>query len=130
LSADDHRPPREFLRALHGEQGGHERVHATSATTSARGAPAPTPTPTPPASPPPFRHKPGIAGTAPGPVQHLVAFVNQPVVFHLRYGEALRGLLVRMYAYELVLKLADGREAVVMKHAVDWIEPGGGRSRP
>jgi sRNA-binding regulator protein Hfq len=89
--------------------------------------PSPSPITAPPApattSPPPQRY-PGISATPPGPVQPLIALLGTPVVLHLRYGELVRGVLVKLYNYELVVRMEPGREVVVMKHAIDWIEPG------
>jgi hypothetical protein len=77
---------------------------------------------TPAASHPPQR-RPGIAATLPGPPQPLMALLGTPVVLHLRYGELVRGTLVKLFNYELVVRIADGKDAVIMKHGVDWIEP-------
>jgi sRNA-binding regulator protein Hfq len=45
--------------------------------------------------------------------------VGHEVEFHLRDGSTVRGVLVRAWRYEVLLRTADG-ERLVLKHAVDW----------
>jgi sRNA-binding regulator protein Hfq len=60
------------------------------------------------------------------PPDPLGALVGAPVTLSLRGGNTLRGVLVTLYKYEMVVRLGDGKDAIVMKHAVDWIEPADG----
>jgi hypothetical protein len=76
---------------------------------------------TPAAAHPP-RRRPGIAATPPGPVQPLIGLIGAPIVCHLRYGELVRGVLSRLYHYEIILRTPSGKELVVMKHAIDFAE--------
>jgi hypothetical protein len=78
----------------------------------------------PPAAAHPPRRRPGVAATPSGPPQPLMALVGMPVVLHMRYGELVCGVLIKLYNYEMVVRTDTGCEIVAMKHAVDWIEPG------
>jgi sRNA-binding regulator protein Hfq len=79
--------------------------------------------PTRPAATLPPQRRPGIAATPPGPPQPLIALIGAPVVLHLRYGELMRGTLIKMFTYEVIVRIRAGVECVVMKHAIDWVEP-------
>jgi hypothetical protein len=106
---DSLRPPKEFLAAI--DRGPAPGI-----------AKLPVKIPVPASSLPP-RKQPGIAATPPGPVQPLIALIGTLVVLHMRYGELVRGTLVRLYNYELVVRTSAGVDAIVMKRAIDWVEP-------
>jgi sRNA-binding regulator protein Hfq len=53
----------------------------------------------------------------------VAALVNTPVTMHLRNGTPLSGILLQVWQYEFVLATADGGFIVILKHAVDMLEP-------
>jgi hypothetical protein len=109
-------PPPEFLAGLdRGPQ--FEGSPAIPKTTTRPPAPIATL---------PRTRQPGIAATPPGPPQPLMVLLGTPVVLHLRHGEMMRGTLVKLFTYELLVRTSDGKDAIVMKHGIDWIEPAGG----
>lgn len=47
---------------------------------------------------------------------------NKTIAIHLRNGQVLTGELVGLDTFDLILERAEGKRALVPKHAIDWIE--------
>ena len=102
-------PPKEFLQELarddHPKGGGRRDSRVGTA-----------PPPRPPASS-------GTPAATAILAKSVAALVNTPVTMHLRNGTQLSGILLQVWQYEFVLATADGGFIVILKHAVDMLEP-------
>jgi len=106
-------PPKEFLRELTRDerpQDGRRRKGREARTSLGQ----------PPASSPEASIVAATAGALP---KSVAALVNTPVTMHLRNGTQLSGILLQVWQYEFVLATADGGFIVILKHAVDMLEP-------
>lgn len=55
----------------------------------------------------------------PAPSSWWTQAVGREIHLHLRDGSTIRGVLLRGWRYELLLRTAEG-ERIVFKHAIDW----------
>lgn len=58
--------------------------------------------------------------------QFYARIERKPVVIHLRGGQTLSGELAGLDTFDVVLEREDGKQALIPKHAIDWIEQASG----
>lgn len=50
---------------------------------------------------------------------------NELITVHTRGGDKLRGYLIGVSQFEITIEYeSDKRKLLILKHAIDWIEPG------
>ena len=106
-------PPKEFLRELaraDDRHNDHRREGRTATTSPSR----------PPASSSVAPIAVAVAGVPPKSVQ---ALLNTLITLHLRGGTQLHGVLAQVWQYEFVVRCGDGTFRIILKHAVDMLEP-------